>query len=989
MNVSRRRVLQASLAASAVAALPALPSGPAAAAPPHARFERAEHEPDLSLGTRPRVAEVPSLFAEFQYKYNLYENMLTDFIDRPLFNDPSIRPATATYNTAESYFRDIAIARTYGFDGTGSLAVPSIALWDQVNGYLQAEPDRAPGHHEYPQFAFAGFTAFSTTDRHYVQARSVLQTALASPFSPRIAGRIPIATYNSGYVKLDVMEQFLTALRDEFGDTFAVVGQLVIDWADQVAYEADGGWSAAVRQKYADRIADLLAVYDGIQLEMPWPVWRLDYRSEAEFGAYDDHLSELVVEALARPENAGKLLCGQVRQGYENHFTMVTHGEFGTGRMRETLDRLVKLNPDMVFFFEWNEFNENTMIQPSVRNSLALQRLIKYYASIFTGTDPEPNEGDDITVPPLVLTHREEVKVGEKLEFELLNVPDTTTAASYTARLVLHDLSGRVVRDFGTETFDRARLRAVTFTVPSEWVSDLSVLVPRLTVTDSSGAPLEHHDLQHVRILPTTSSNYTTTRQSLRDILRPTSMSFDVTATADGRYRLVGEVTADEPLATLEVTDHGREFHAADPTGTYDLVDTVLIKGAPSSRSSRWENIRVEVTGAPGWEFHADRALYVKAIQRTGDVVTASAYVWLNRTAWFITVPEDRSPDARVSLTIGTEAHDFALADLVELGAHAQLFADGTGRDARCDWTVHRRQPDTPVHLGTPSAEIDVTLASAHTHPVFQLRAITVSGKIVRSAPIMPSRPVRSEPVPVISESTGAVVRAMVPRDSVPRLGYRLDEPRAGAALLAPANRPQHHAQLGGGLIYDEPFYVPTPVTGGFSHVPTWVTEDGRPALSFHTEQSWANFPIDTFPRGAFTLTMDVKPTLVDQRYVLFRHFSSILGSITLYVDTDGELVLGFGDKQTNTHVFRSGLVVPAMVWSTIRLSYDLRAFEFVVGTTRQTVQTPTPLQALYAKPAVFGGHVKVEFGLPAGAAYFQGFLGRLQIDHTAGTVRR
>ena len=39
-------------------------------------------------------------------------------------------------------------------------------------------------------------------------------------------------------------------------------------------------------------------------------------------------------------------------------------------------------------------------------------------------------------------------------------------------------------------------------------------------------------------------------------------------------------------------------------------------------------------------------------------------------------------------------------------------------------------------------------------------------------------------------------------------------------------------------------------------------------------------------------------------------------------------------------------------------------------------------LLALYFKPAIFGGHTKVEFGLPPGSKYYSGLMRELLIRH-------
>jgi len=129
---------------------------------------------------------------------------------------------------------------------------------------------------------------------------------------------------------------------------------------------------------------------------------------------------------------------------------------------------------------------------------------------------------------------------------------------------------------------------------------------------------------------------------------------------------------------------------------------------------------------------------------------------------------------------------------------------------------------------------------------------------------------------------------------------------------------------------------------------------------------------------------MDIRPALAGN-YVLLRHFSVILGSVTVYVDSAGQLVLTFGDRHLDplTHVFASGLTVAAQQWQRVSLGFDHTRMTFAVDDRTASRPVEPPLLALYAKPMIFGGHVKAEFGLPAGAQYFRGHLAGLTVAHT------
>ena len=111
-------------------------------------FTREDYTPDLAFEKRGKTAPQTMMYPEVQYKYALFQNFLGTYIDRPLFFNRALRyPAGKfAYNTQESYFRDIAIMKQYGFDGAGSLALPIFGLYQTVNRFLENDPARAKGH---------------------------------------------------------------------------------------------------------------------------------------------------------------------------------------------------------------------------------------------------------------------------------------------------------------------------------------------------------------------------------------------------------------------------------------------------------------------------------------------------------------------------------------------------------------------------------------------------------------------------------------------------------------------------------------------------------------------------------------------------------------------------------------------------------------------------------------------------------------------------
>ncbi len=933
-------------------------------------FSRAVHEPDLIRGTRKPVAERVLMYPEIQYKYGLFQNFLGGYIDRPLFFDRATRYKNKFQHiTADSFFREIEIMRSYGFDGGGSLA-----LNKNVYAFLNAEPERAGKYYQFPQFAYGESGKFAVDPE---KSTHFLEIALKSRFVPKIAGRIPISTYNSDYIEAPAMKKYLAGLKQRFGDTFAVCGGLSVAHTDFQQYFKTGEWDAATRRRYQEKIDSILEIFDGIQVNMDVRRRTLSYMTEPDFGIWDKYLTPMVLAALEKTENKTKLLCGAVLHGYINHMSGVNHGEFGTGRARGILDRLVKLNCDFIFFFEWNEFNENTCWQPTLYNSLVLQRLVKFYAHIMRGEQSTPNPGDNLNIPQFSVSYRDNLKTGEQLQFELLNIPDTNQKAEYTAQLTVRNPAGKILFQFPVERFNRAKMRAVTFAVPTEAFSTETVLLPELSVTGNDGKTLKFGQLQYVRILPTFCYNYKAVRQSLRDLLTPAKVNFTVTAQPDRSYRITAMLDAGESLSSLEVTDAGQPVYAFDKNHEFDRAKNFVLTGAFSTLKNGARPFSVKVADSANWTFREwgfPNVTLGNSWKKNDTEVSGSTLVWSARNRFIMTIPKTDLENAVITVGIDDATQSFKLRDVVGFGEMAHAFP-------RCRFELrnHLELPDIPFRIDRNSAEFTTNLQSSRAYPVYQLRAVTVSGKIYRSAPVVPRAiPSATEKLNVFSETTGKVAGVPVAGALIPRISWAFN-PAAGDVLRNNFNS-YFNAELGGGYYYSG-VYSSSMLPPAGRNAPEFIQEDGKTLLRF-TGSEYLHFPPETFPRGPFVLRLELKPQPDDatKSYVLFRHFSSILGSATVFTKFD-RLVFAFGDRYLKTHTFSTPLDLPPGQWSVLEISYDLQKLILKVNEKTTEFDFPAGL-ALYFKPAIFGGHTKPEFGLPKDTAMFKGLLKSISIDH-------
>ncbi|MBR2345342.1 MAG: hypothetical protein IKA71_06105 [Lentisphaeria bacterium] len=943
-------------------------------------FERStEPAPDLKP-KRAKLAPSVLMYPEVQYKYGLFQNFLHGYIDRPLFFDRATRyTGNFEYMTEESIVRDAQIMKTYGFNGGGNLSNAIYGSYVKAGDFMLKNLDKVPGYLHFPQFAFGESGKYNINQE---RSARVLRYALShKEFMPTINGKIPLSVYNASYIELSGMQKFLNALRKEFGDTFSVVCDLRPSHLWVSEYKKNGNLSPGTVEEIRKRLEAQIKVYDGFQLHTCHDVLDKEYLQTPHFEIFDRYIEPMVMEIMGRPENKEKLLVGFVQHGYINHMSGVNRGEYGTYRMRGMLNRLARANCDMIFFFEWNEFNENTCWQPTLYNSLVLQRLVRYYSNVMRGESPRPNPNDDLNVPPFALSYRETLKLGEVLRFELLNIPDTLKSSKYDVKLELLDKDGKSLHVFPVETFDRGRMDVVNYAVPTEALAKHVVIHPRLTVTGADGRELKYDGFQYIRLLPTFCYNYKDVRHSLRDILKPAKVEFTAQALGNGQYRLKGMIkTGGEKLSSFEVTDFGREVFAVDHSNEFDRSKYEIIVGDINTRASGARPVYIEVSGTDDWDIRewGFPNVTLRSPKREGKTVDSQWPIWAANSRFIMKIAKADAAKTVIRFNVDDETKEFAVADIMKYKTVSHAYPK-----CRLDWVHYQRLPDIAPRINAESAAFDTVVTSDRQYPVYQVRAVTTCGRIYRSDAVIPRAiPAETEKLNVVSSTTGEVVTLDAYSALIPKMDWQVD-PAAGDMLLNSFDS-YFRCDLGGGYTYNDAFHGNIKPAAGSRHAPKFIQDEkGRYMLDFDGK-TYLHFPVEVFPRGSFTLKFSVRPEPDNdtKNYVLFRHYGGILGSVTVYSKFD-RICFAFGDRQLNTHHISTAVDIPAGKWSDVEIAYDFKNVTIKVDGKGKSYPLPKA-QALYFRPGIFGGHTKVEFGLPSGSKMFKGKLRSISIYHNA-----
>src|SRR5690606_25445501 len=130
--------------------------------------------------------------------------------------------------------------------------------------------------------------------------------------------------------------------------------------------------------------------------------------------------------------------------------------------LRRSFEAAMAGSPDFIIIPEWDEQNEHTSLRPTVDNSFASQRIVKHYMRQARGLPPAPNPGDDPAIANLIVSYRKVLVLGESLEIEILNVPDSQASQNLTVTVELSDADGQLVHRFPPARLSTQKLHDVT-----------------------------------------------------------------------------------------------------------------------------------------------------------------------------------------------------------------------------------------------------------------------------------------------------------------------------------------------------------------------------------------------------------------------------------------------------------------------------------------------------------------------------------------------
>lgn len=941
--------------------------------------------------------ERPLVFCRGQFKYPLYGNYSRRWLDRPLMHDRALLAEDEPYlhiNYA-SFERMVQIARRYELDG--------FAFFPQNPGMHFISEGRPTSLFDFSDRAhgegFRLLPEFTTTGDEKVFAQALTE-ALASRSVIRLKGKVLFTSYVADAFTPARWKEILGKLRQKHGDTFLFLpdltrlgGRPLHEWIQQ--FDSGKSLTDDERRALEAYLRSYLDVCDGLYFAETPHLRTRERKFHSAF--YRGFIIPLYQRILAEPAYKEKLLGLTAAIGYLLPESGVMTSEDGTKTLRHSLEAAIAARPAVINMPEWDEENENTFIRPTVFNSFSSQRIVRHYMRLLRGKTPEPNPGDDLSIPNLIISYRKQLVLGERLEIEILNVPDSSCQGSCTATVTLRDLNGRLAKTSPPQELPLGELADRTVSMPSENLADHAVLIPCVTVARNGKQQVFADGLHHISLRATWNWDQKWVKQPLRDLCRPTKASFawaDSSAVGDNRRRLVGSIESAEELAFLEVLEDDDVTYAVDPRDEYlrDNPDhEVFVIERRSLRRQRMTGSIAVRNAAARWLGPDVFQHWKRDYHRDGERLFIHSNVdWFVR-AVYVAIPRAQIATAVIEVDTDRIKTSVPISKIMRSGIYSETHSDGLSL------TLSRlsKHPNVPHRLRRNSADFTISVRPEMATSVFHMRATTSGGKIYFSQPLvlppMPSE--KAVSAQVYSDSAMGPVTVMAHPSRVPDVGYDFN-PDNGAVLVTAAGRPfwgilgayTDSATGRGGAdgIGGTPFRFGTrnyPAEAAAT-APQWVQEDGVHCLEFDGIGNHLLLPIETLPRRAgFKLRMEIKP-LSDMPQTLFFCHGYYVGSLRINLAA-GKLSGVYYDQHLKSHRLDPGLSLEIGKWSTVDVIHDLSSIRFSVnGLPSPPIPCPGP--GMYQGVSIIGG-----FGeggtAPDGSkntGWFRGRLRALRIMH-------
>ncbi len=673
-----------------------------------------------------------AIFARAQIKYGLEkDDYLRRWTDRPLWQDTALQKQNdgGYINPGAWKLIHRSIGR-YGIDGWAFFPISSgrDALFETA---------ATPG---WEMTILPEFVLNVKPEKTFPQVDKMLESKQVYRFN----GKFVITTYAgtddpSYWMKL---KKVLTA---KYGDKFLFLPMHDLPRHLTGYGTGDRVLTAEGVNELADIIRKWLRCVDGYYYNNP---------ALNEFARYDsvfDHevMIPLLHGILSEPEFKDKLLAWGTKSGHENFYEKgsFTYNCGGTSMLRGSVGAAVAAKADIINLVEWDEENENTHFCPTIANGFATKRIIRYFAQKAQHKILPPLDGDDLSVPDVILSYRRVLTAGERLTCEVVNVPGAESKpGKVDVTLKLKEKDGKTVRTF-SGTLDRMKLAELRFDLPVAEVLDSHLLIPELTVDGRKFTGFTPVELR---------ANYNGDnkwyKHPVRDLAKCRA-DLKVTPLSDGKVRIDGKLVSASPLHQVALLDCGAEIWMDNTPPEFQesadrVVFQVLFRFKPKAGLQLQGDVRVINGGdlrkfssgcndvscmkpvADGWQLHGRCSRNGNLKHMIFSIDRASAEKAAVAVDLTITAP-GKAPEKVFDRVV------MPVKELMSKGIYA------LSSKYMCNLVFHHSDHTVDIPAGSGKKEVSFSVVTAPGLPqsVFYIEAFDVNRKSFRSQPVTIYRP--------------------------------------------------------------------------------------------------------------------------------------------------------------------------------------------------------------------------------------------------------
>ncbi|MBR7107565.1 MAG: hypothetical protein IKC89_04020 [Lentisphaeria bacterium] len=662
---------------------------------------------------------------------------------------------------------------------------------------------------------------------------------------------------------------------------------------------------------------------------------------------------------FAEPKYKGKIFGGAAVAEHSNAGRLgATLTSDGTRTLRNSVTAALDAGAQIINIPEWDEQNENTSMRPTVYNSFAYMRILRYITMSRRGEKKFHLANDDLSIPNVIISTRKSIVLGEILKVEVLSIPDTADErGSHKVKIFLCSPEGKEVYASKEITLDRSKMSELRLELPSEKFAGNAALQLKAVINGKT-----YDGFTPIRLQSTWNNDYKYAKHPLRNMLiNVPEVKFSVTANAgDTDYATItAKVDSPEVIRFAEVVENGDVIYTHGGKDRHGIVREddefyafrVNFNAIIPSRAKG----SITITGAePLW--HSKK----NAVKNGKYSVNTKAMHWFTND--FLKISKKCDPSkVTFDVNINGGKKSFTLAGLLKNKTVILPFPKGV----TASFTRQLRQLRHPADGDFKKFSFKVPVMPDLPVSTYVLQLITPDGKLYRSKPVILNRKAsgKNVKVHVWSDTLKRPVTLTLPENFVPVLEYGklpftgVEEANSFGRRFWGARGAFYNLanlRLGGGGSCSNG--CSAGLGNGakmWKNVPTLVPEKDGNTWTFKGGEHIALPPGVVPRRAAFSISFKIFPAEIGKEQFILgckREYIGVLND--LFIGKDGTLSGSY--VAGGTRRFRTRNRLNANAWNTVTVTNDMTNYYITInGKTEKVGFVRGP--GLYDMPTTVG----------------------------------